>query len=90
MENYGDNVPTRDACVRWFRGFKNFDFDLKDKERLGQPKKFEDSELQALLDKDNTQTQQQMAEGLNVGRKTICDCLHAMQKIQKARKWAPH
>jgi len=31
----------------WFRLFKSGDFNLKDKERLGQPKKFEDAELQA-------------------------------------------
>ncbi|XP_025161776.1 odorant receptor Or2-like [Harpegnathos saltator] len=66
------------------------DFDLKDKERPGQPKKFQGAELQALLDEDDTQTQQQMTERLNVGRRTICDRLHAMGKIQKAGKWIPH
>ena len=84
VETYGDNILTQDACVRWFRRFKSGDFDLKDKERPGQPKKFDDAELQALLDEDSTQTQQQMAERLNVGRRTICDRLHAMGKIQKA------
>lgn len=54
VQTYGDNVPTQDACVRWFRRFKSGDFDLKDKERPGQPKKFEDTELQALLDEDDT------------------------------------
>jgi len=33
-------------------GFKNSDFDLKDKERSGQSKKFEDVEL---LDENSTQ-----------------------------------
>ena len=76
--------------MRWFRRFKSGDFDLKDKDRPGQPKKFQHAELQALLDKDDTQTQQQMAEKLNVGRQTISDRLHAMRKIQKAGKWIPH
>ena len=81
METYGDNVLTQDACVRWFRRFKSGDFDLKDKDRPGQPKKFQDAELQALLDEDYTETQQQMAEKLNVGRQTISDRVQAMGKI---------
>ena len=89
VETYGDNVLTQNACVRWFRRVKSGDFDLKDKDRPGQPKKFQDAELQALLDEDDTQTQQQMAEKLN-GRQIIFDRLHAMGKIQKAGKWIPH
>lgn len=90
VETYGDDVLMQDACVRWFRRFESGDFDLKDKERPGQPKKFQDAELQALLDEDDTQTQQQMAERLNVGHQTISDRLHAMGKIQKTGKRVPH
>lgn len=36
------------------------------------PKKFEDEELQALLDEDATQTQDQLASSLNVTQKTLC------------------
>ena len=86
METYGDNFLTQDAYVRWFRRFKSGDFNLKDKDRPGQPKKFQDAELKALLDEDDTEPQQQMAEQLNVGRQTISDRLHAMGKIQKAGK----
>ena len=67
--------------MRWFRRFKSGDFDLKDIERPGQPKKCEDVELQAFLDKDDTQTQQQMAESLNVGRRTICDYFHTSHSL---------
>ena len=90
VETYGEDVPTQDACLRWFRRFKCGDFDLKDKERPGQPKKVQDAELQALLDEDDTQTQTQMAERLNVVQQTISGRLHAMGKIQKAGKWVPH
>ena len=89
VETYGDNVLTQVTCVRWFRRFKSGNFDLKDKDRPGQSKKFQDAELQALLDEDDTQTPQQMAEKLTVGRQTISDRLHAMGKIQKAGKWIP-
>ncbi|KAG5324822.1 MOS1T transposase, partial [Pseudoatta argentina] len=42
-------------CRDWFRRFKNNDFKLEDKERSGAPKKFEDKELQQLLDEDPSQ-----------------------------------
>lgn len=90
VQTYGNNVLTQDARVRWYRLFKSGDFDLNDKERPGQLKKFDDDDLQKLLDEDDTQTQQQMAEKLNVGRRMVGDRLHAMGKIQKAGEWVPH
>ena len=39
---------------------------MRNEERGKPPKKFEDSELQALLDEDDAQTQQQLAGQLNV------------------------
>jgi len=51
------------------------------------PKKFEDSELQALLDEDDAQTQQQLVDQLNMTREAISIRLKSMGKIQKMRKW---
>ena len=56
VEVYGDNAPTDELCREWFRRFKNGDFSVENKPRCGQPKKFEDKELEALLDEDPTQT----------------------------------
>ena len=49
------------------------DFDTKDKERPGRPKTIEDADLQALLDEDDTQTQDQLGEALNMTRQGIGD-----------------
>ena len=54
---YGDNALSEKTCKDWFRLFKTGDFDVGDKERLGQPKMFQNTELQALLDENNAQTQ---------------------------------
>lgn len=89
-ETYGEAAPTIPTCVRWFRRFKSGDFDVNDKERLGQPKKFEDAELQAVLDEDDTLTQKMMVEMLGVARQTISYRLRAMGKVQKLGKWVPH
>ena len=78
------------TCKTWFRQFKSGDFDLTENEHPGAAKKFEDEELQALLDEDPTQLQQQLAQTLNVTRGAICQRFKAMGKIQKYRKCVPH
>jgi len=82
QEAYGEHAPTQDMCERWFKRFKNGDFDVKDKERPGQPKKIKD-QLQALLEADACQIQKQLTERLNVAQQTINDRLQAMKKKMK-------
>jgi len=43
-----DTAPTDKSCREWFWHFKDGDFSVEDKPRSGQPKKFEDKELEAL------------------------------------------
>ena len=52
------------SCREWFRRFKDGDFSVEDKPCSGQPKKFEDKELEALLEEDQSQTQEELAESL--------------------------
>ncbi|GIX93718.1 hypothetical protein CDAR_24791 [Caerostris darwini] len=54
-----------------------------DKERPGQPKKFEDEELEALFDQASLQTQEEVTESLNVSRITVSKRLNALGMIQK-------
>lgn len=75
---YGDQTLNEFTCRFWFRIFKSGNFNVNDAERPGQPKKFEDDELQALLDEDTAQTLKELAEA-----STISDRLHAMRKLQK-------
>lgn len=81
VETYGDHAPSNTTCKEWFRRFRSGDFDVCDKERPGQPKHFEDPELQALLDEDPCQTQKQLAEALGVTQQTISNRLKAMGKM---------
>ena len=53
-------------------------------------KKFEDAELQALLDEDSTETLKQLAKALGVDEGTISRRLHATAKIQKEEKLVPY
>ena len=54
---------------------------MSNEERERLPKKFQDSELQALLDEDDAQTQQQLTDQLNVTREAVFIRLKAMGKI---------
>ena len=52
LETYQEYATSVKTSEYWFRRFKSGHFDLNDKERSGQLKKFEDLELQELLDED--------------------------------------
>jgi len=71
VEVYDDTAPTDKSCREWFRGFKDGDFSVKDKPRSGQPKKFEDKELEALFEEDQSQTQEKLAELLGVTQQAV-------------------
>ena len=67
-EAYGDNALSETTCRDWFRRFNDDNFDLSDMKRENRPRKIEDCQLQALLDKDDTQSQKMLAEQLDVSQ----------------------
>jgi len=76
---YGDETLSKKTCRVWFERFRNGDFDVRNKEHPGQPKKFEDFELQELLDENLAQTLLELSKELNVIPKAITKRLHGMQ-----------
>ena len=90
VEAYGEHALSVATCKRWFQRFRDNDFIVRNEERGRPPNKFEDAELQAVLYEDDTLSQKQMAEMLNVTQNTISNRLKAMRKIQKSGKWVPH
>ncbi|GJQ67795.1 hypothetical protein Trydic_g21092 [Trypoxylus dichotomus] len=65
---YGDATLSETTCRDWFCCFKDGDSDVDDRPRDGRPKTFEDAELEALLDEDPCQTQQELLSALGVNR----------------------
>ena len=51
------------SCRESFQKFKNGEFDTEDKERNGRPKVYEDAELEALLNHDSCQMQEEECDG---------------------------
>ena len=90
VEVYGEHALAERTCQKWFARFKSGDCDLEDEERPGQPKKFENEELEALLSEDCCQTQEELAESLGVTQAAISKCLKAAGYIQKQGNRVPH
>ena len=90
VEVYGELALAERTCQNWFARFKSGDFGLENEERPGQPKKFEDEELEALLDEDCCQTQEELAKSLGVTQAAISKRLKAARYIQKQGNWVPH
>ena len=63
VETYSEAAFSEGSCREWFEKFKDGEFDIEDKERIGRPKVYEDVELEALLDQDSCQTQEEQYDG---------------------------
>jgi len=90
VDTYGEDTISKRTCQLWFQRFNVADFGVEDKERPGPSKKFEDTELEALLAEDSTQTQQELAESLGVAQQTVSHRLNCMGMVQKQGHWVPH
>ena len=90
VDVYGEHALAEQTCRKWFARFKNGNFDLEDKERPGQPKKFEDEDLVTLLDEDPGQTLLELSSSLGVDFSTVSKRLKAIGMVQKQGTWVPH
>jgi len=70
----------------WFQRFKNGDFDVEDRHSGGR-EVFEDAELEALLEQDSCQNQEELARSLGVTQQAISKRLKVMGMIQKQGNW---
>ena len=75
VERYGEAALSERSCRECFQKFKNGEFDIEDKERSRRPKVYEDAELEALLNQDSCQTQEELAHTLGVTQQAISDRL---------------
>ena len=90
VEVHGEHALAERACQKWFARLKSGDFGLEDEERHRQPKKFENEEVEALLDEGCCQTQEELAESLGVTQAAISKDLKTAGYIQKQGNWFPH
>ena len=87
---YGEAAIIERTCHEQFQRFKNGDFDVEDLHSGGREKVFEDAELEALLDQDSCQNQEELARSLGVTQQAISKRLKVMGMIQKQGNWVPY
>jgi len=90
LNTYGEASISGRTCQEWFQRFKNGDFDVEDRHGDGREMVFEDAELEALLDQDSCQTQQELAKSLGVTLEAIAKCLKSMGMIKKQGNYVPY
>ncbi|GFW73434.1 mariner Mos1 transposase [Trichonephila clavipes] len=84
---YGEVTISERTCRKWFQRFKNDDFEVEYQHGGGRENVFKDAELEALLDQDSCQTQQELSGSLGVTQKAISKRLKVMGMIQKQGNW---
>lgn len=90
VEAYGWHVLGCKQCNQWFNKYKNVDFDVNNEECGYPAKSFEGNELQALLDGDDGQTKEQLAEQFGCAQATVARLLKATVNILMIGRWLPH
>ena len=78
------------SCREWFQKCRNGEFDIEDKERSGRPKVYEDAELEALLDQDLCETQEELARASGVTKQAISHPLKSLGMIERQGNWIPY
>ena len=86
-EAYGEHAPSIKICECCFWRFKRGDFNTSDKERERRPVKFEDAELEALLDQDSCLSQEELNKTLGVTQQAISNHLKSVGRVQKQGNW---
>ena len=90
VETYGENAMSDTTCRDWFRRFENNDFKLEDKECSGAPTKFEDKELEEILDEYRSQTLAELGKTLQIDESSVSKRLKVLGMIQKQGHWVPY
>ena len=83
-----EGAVTHKTYKKWFQRFRNLDFDLSDRERPVQPKKFENEELDQLLEENPTKMEKEFAHFFGITQQALSHRLHRLERIQKAG-WGP-
>jgi transposase len=87
---YGVDSISHSNCRKWFLRFKEGDYSVEDQPRLGRPSKTDEEELEAIRQRDPSQTQAEMAEPLGVHQTTVMRHLRAIGIRYRYGREVPH
>jgi histone-lysine N-methyltransferase SETMAR len=89
-EGGGAGTVGKSTVGKWFKHFKEGNFDLEDKPRSGRPSVLDESDLQAELDIEPSSSTRELAEELGVSQMIVARKLHEFDFVHKKPRQDPH
>ena len=86
----GQGALDASTARRWFARFREGDYGLEDRPRLGRPQEVDREQVRSLVEADHYETARSMASQLQCSHTAILNCLHELGKVQKYGRWIPH
>lgn len=87
---FRSKVVNERMVQRWFQKFRAGDFCLQNMPRGKPETKVNQADLKAVVEKDPSQSTQELALKFNVSIPTIIDHLKQINKVKKLDRWVPH
>lgn len=87
---YLDGAPSVRTIKKWFRRFRDGDFNLEDQSRSGRPSEIKDDMIDTMLEKNSRLSTQEIATSLGVNISTAFRHLKSQNYISKLDSWVPH
>jgi transposase len=88
-ELFGEGIISKSQVEKWFQKFKSGNTILADEEGRGRPSNFDDQELLAAVEEDESLTTRILAENFNVDHSTIVRRLRKLGKVWRLAGWVP-
>lgn len=86
VEAYGDRAFKKSKCKSWYREFNDGNFDMIRKRRVASRKR-RDPQLEALLGKDDCQSETLLAQQLGVSQEVVLKRLGTIGMVRLKGKW---
>ena len=87
---FRSKVVNERMVQRWFQKFRAGDFCLQNMPRGKPETKVNQADLKAVVEKDPSQSTQELALKFNVSIPTIIDHLKQINKVKKLDRWVPY
>uniref|UniRef100_A0A0N5B477 HTH_48 domain-containing protein n=1 Tax=Strongyloides papillosus TaxID=174720 RepID=A0A0N5B477_STREA len=89
-ETFGKDLVSHATVKRWFKKHREGSEDLENEERRRPETVLDNDELREAVEANPCATVRELAEELNVSKKTVSDHLKEKGKSKKLDKWVPH
>lgn len=87
---YGHDAVNDSTCRKWFRRFREGNFDVKDAIRTGRPVTTDDAEMKKLVQSDCHASTRQLALTLAMSATNVSRHLKNLGMVRKLDVWVPH